>query len=155
MKPHRGSLLNYPNELIPMIGTPHPTVVEIGCNNPFYFIQVFPEIHLYCFNPESRLEPWQEQNLNQGLEGDGFYKRVESETITLDRFYYENLTGTIDLIWLDIPEAERIIEGGTTALSNTRFLYAKVHDWKKVLGPDWVSKGIYNGRTRLLANRRL
>jgi FkbM family methyltransferase len=72
---HRGSLLDYPNQLVPMLGTNSPIILEIGCNDgsdSYRFIQLFPRISLYCFEPDPRaVLEWEKKNLPQYLEEGG------------------------------------------------------------------------------------
>lgn len=55
------------------------------------------------------------------------FRKIQSKCYRLDTYCAEQKMGKIDFIWADVQGAERdLIEGGTKALSNTRFFYTEI-----------------------------
>jgi FkbM family methyltransferase len=53
--------------------------------------------------------------------------RVTVVTITLDTFFNKDRNSSIDLIWMDVQGAEKIVlEGGTKVLKKTSYIYMEV-----------------------------
>jgi 2-O-methyltransferase len=68
-----------------------------------------------------------------------FEKKISVETKTLDTWCAENGVGCIDFIWMDVQGAEiDIIQGGQTALRNTRYLFT-----------EYSNKELYEGQLSL------